>query len=64
MAGFARCLAIGMAGIALVAHRRARVDIRTKPEKDGKVGRVSFLTAGQVEGNRISVKICFQMDFR
>jgi hypothetical protein len=63
-AGFARRLAIGVAGIALVAQRRAWVDIRTKPEKDGKVGCITFLTTGQVEGDRISVKICLQMDFR
>lgn len=57
-------LPVGLAGISLVAHHRAWLDIGTERKQDGKVRRVGFLATGQVESNRMAVKVCFQMDFR
>ena len=40
-----------------------RVDIGTKPEQDRQMWRVGFLAAGQVEGDRVSVKVGLDVDF-
>lgn len=61
---FARRLPVGLAGIPLVADRGARVDIGSEPEQDRKVRRVGFLASCQVEGDRVAVEVCFQVDFR
>ena len=55
---------VGLAGIPLVAHHRAWLSIGTERKQDGKVRRVGLLATGQVESDRMAVKVCFQMDFR
>lgn len=54
--------AIGLAGGALVADRGARVHVGIEPEQDREVQRIAFLSAGQVEGDRIAVEIGLQVD--
>ena len=55
-------LAVGLAGIAFVADGRAWIDVGAEPEQDGKVRRIGFLAAGQVEGDRMAVEVSLQMD--
>ena len=55
-------LAVGLAGIALVTDRRARIDVGTEPKQDREVRRVALLTAGQVEGDEVAVEIGLQVD--
>jgi hypothetical protein len=53
---------VGLAGIALVGNRRARIDIGAEPEQDWEVRRVSLLAAGQVEGDRMAVEVRLEME--
>nr|WP_246251836.1 hypothetical protein [Mesorhizobium camelthorni] len=62
-AALPRRLPIGLAGVTLVADCRARIDIRAEPEQDGEVRCIAFLASGQIEGDRMAVEICLQMDF-
>src|SRR5690606_11098705 len=55
-------LAVGRAGVAFVADGRAWIDVRAEPEQDGKVRRIGFLSAGQVEGDRMTIEVSLQMD--
>lgn len=55
--------AVGLAGVALVADRRARLDVGTEPEQDGKVRPVPLLAAGQVECDGMAVEVRLQVDF-
>ena len=50
---------IGLAGVAFVADARTRFDIGTKAEQNRKVGRIALLAAGQVEGDGMTVEVCF-----
>ena len=54
---------VGLAGIALVADGRARIDIGTEPEQDRKVRRVPLLATSQVEGDGMAVEVRLQVDF-
>lgn len=56
-------IAIGPAGIALVADRCPRIDVGAKPEQDREVRCVALLAAGQVEGDRMAVEVGLQVDF-
>jgi hypothetical protein len=58
----ARRLTVCLAGIALVADRGARVDVRTKIEQDLEVRRIALLAAGQIEGDGMAVEIGLQVD--
>ena len=62
-AAFACRLAVGLAGVALVANRRTWIDVGTEPEQDGKVRRIALLAAGQVEGDGMAVEVGLQVDF-
>ena len=55
--------AVGFAGVALVADRRARIDVGPEPEQDREVRGVALLAAGQVEGDRMAVEVGLQVDF-
>ena len=55
--------AVGLAGVALVADRRARLDLGTEPEQDREVRRVALLATGQVECDGMAVEVCLQVDF-
>lgn len=57
-----RKLTVGVAVIALVADDRARRDIRTEIEKDREMAGIARLAAGEVEGERQTVEVRFQMD--
>ena len=56
-------IAIGPAGIALVADRCTWIDIGTKPKQDREMRCVALLAAGQVEGDRKAVEVGLQVDF-
>ena len=62
-AAFAGRLPVGLAGVTLVADCRARIDVGTKPEQDGEVRGVALLSAGQVEGDRMTIEVGLQVDF-
>ena len=59
---FAACRLACLAGIALVADLRARVDIGTQPEQGRQMRRVGFLAAGQLGGDWMPVKVGLDVD--
>jgi hypothetical protein len=61
-AAIPRRLPIGLAGVPLIADCRARIDVGTKSEQDGKVRRIAFLAAGQIEGDGMAVEVRLQVD--
>jgi hypothetical protein len=58
-----REIAVDLAIVALVTDDGARRDVGAEVEEDVKVARVTRLSAGEVEGDRMSVQIGFQVDF-
>ena len=54
--------AIGFAVISLVAERRARGDGRSKSEERLEMRRVGLLSAGQIEGEDMTVEVGFEVD--
>ena len=55
---------VGAAGIALVANRSPRRDIRSKLKQDGKMRCIRLLATGQIESDRKAFKVGLQVDFR
>ena len=49
--------AVGIAVISLIADDRARLDIGTEIEKNGKLRRIALLAAAEIEGEIIPVEI-------
>ena len=54
--------AVGLAVIALIADHRPGRDVRADVEQGLEITAVAGLTAGQVEGQRQTVEIAFQVD--
>ena len=62
-AAAARRLAVGLGIVALVAEHRPGRDVRADVEQECEIAAVAGLAAGQMEGQRQTVEIGFQMDF-
>lgn len=58
----ARCLPVGLAGVALVADSGARIDIGAEPEQDREIRRIALFASGQVEGDGMAVEVGLQVD--
>ncbi len=56
------CLPVGLAGVALVADRSARIDVGTEPEQDREMRRIALFASGQVEGYGMAVEVGLQVD--
>jgi len=63
-AAAARRLPVGLGIVALVAENGARRDVRADVEQECEIAAVAGLAAGQMESQRQTVEIGFQVDFR
>ena len=59
----ARCFAVSLAVVALVADHRPGCEVRAEVEQGLEIAAVAGLSAGQVEGQRQTVEIALQVNF-
>lgn len=58
----ARCLPVGLAGIAFVGDCSARIGIGTEPQQDREMRCITLFASGQVEGDGMAVEVGLQVD--
>ena len=56
-------LPVGLAGIPLVTDHGPWFDVGTDVHQDRHVRRIGCFTTGEVEGDRIAIEVCFQVDY-
>ena len=57
----ARCLAVGLGVVTLVAENGSRRDVRAGVEQDLEIAAIAGLAAGEVEGQRQAIEIGLQV---